>query len=166
MAQYKWFHITVGVNIDDIKAEYRRLVLKNHPDLGGSDEAMAEINVEFQELSRKYGHLHKAANGSIYEKETDERPTDFIEIIDALIKMGLTFEIVGTFVWVSGNTYDHKDELKARGFKWSSKRKMWYLAPNGWKRRRGSNLSMDEIRDLYGVRYSHSSEDNVGLVVA
>lgn len=31
-----------------------------------------------------------------------------------------------TLVWVSGDTYPVKDQLKADGFRWSSKKKAWW----------------------------------------
>ena len=34
-----------------------------------------------------------------------------MEVIEKLIKMnGITIEIIGSFVWVSGNTKEHKDD--------------------------------------------------------
>lgn len=166
MTAYKFFKgINAFTTIDDIKAQYRKLAIANHPDMGGSVEAMAEINAEYMELCRRYGNVHKAANGSTYEKETEEKPSDFIAIIDALIRMGVDFEIVGTFVWISGNTYAHKDELKEMGCKWSSERRMWYLAPKDWKAKR-RNMSFDEIKDVYGVQYSHKAAGYSGIVAA
>lgn len=34
--------------LDELKAEYRRLTLKYHPDVGGDVEIMKEINVEYE----------------------------------------------------------------------------------------------------------------------
>lgn len=33
-----------------------------------------------------------------------------------------------TLVWVSGNTYPVKDSLKADGFKWSAKKRAWWMS--------------------------------------
>lgn len=33
-------------SLDELKAEYRRLTLKHHPDVGGDVETMKEINTE------------------------------------------------------------------------------------------------------------------------
>jgi hypothetical protein len=38
--------------MDELKAEYRRLALENHPDKGGSVETMQEINADFEILYR------------------------------------------------------------------------------------------------------------------
>ena len=60
---------------------------------------------------------------------------------------GLKVELVGAWVWVSGDTFPHKETLKAAGFKWASKRKMWTFAgvPSS-----GKGAPMDYIRAKYG----------------
>lgn len=35
----------------------------------------------------------------------------------------ITIDIVGCFIWLDGNTYPYKDQLKEYGFKWSGQRK-------------------------------------------
>ena len=44
-----------GVNtLDELKAAYRRLSLKHHPDCGGDEETMKAINAEhFEELKKQ-----------------------------------------------------------------------------------------------------------------
>ena len=37
-------------SLDDLKAAYRRLAMKNHPDHGGSGEIMQQINAEHDAL--------------------------------------------------------------------------------------------------------------------
>lgn len=32
-----------------------------------------------------------------------------------------------TLVWIGGNTYPRRAEIKADGFKWSGKKKMWWM---------------------------------------
>ena len=32
-----------------------------------------------------------------------------------------------TLVWIGGDTYNHRAEIKADGFKWSGKKKMWWM---------------------------------------
>ena len=33
-----------------------------------------------------------------------------------------------TLVWISGNTYPVRDSLKADGFKWSAKKRAWWMS--------------------------------------
>jgi hypothetical protein len=53
------------------------------------------------------------------------------EITYTLIELsrlaGLEVEVIGTWIWVSGNTYAHKDALWKLGLNWSASRKMWYF---------------------------------------
>ena len=100
--------------------------------------------------------------GSTYTDERQEAPDDvtsnFIEIIEQLIKMdGLTIEICGSFIWCGGNTRAHKEQLKAMGFRWASRKKLWFLAPDGWKKQ-GREWSMDRIRDRHGSEVIRGQE--------
>lgn len=166
MSGYKYFKgINTNTTLEEIKSQYRKLAIANHPDNGGSTETMAQINSEFSDLCHKYGHQHKAADGTVYEKQTEERPSDFIEIIDHLIRLGLDFDIVGSFVWIYGNTYANKEAIKAMGAKWSGRKKMWYIAPKDWHPRR-KGMSYEEIKDVFGVAYEHRAEEYQGIAVA
>lgn len=35
-------------NLEELRKEYKKLVKKNHPDIGGSEEEMKIINVEYE----------------------------------------------------------------------------------------------------------------------
>jgi len=141
--------------IEDIKGQYKRLALKLHPDMGGSVEEMARLNVEFDFLKTHNFNVHKGQSGDVYTDQTQDRPDDvtdrFKDIIDQLIHMdGLEIEICGAFLWIGGNTKEHKDDLKAMGMRWASKKRRWFLAPQGWRKRGRRELTMGEIRSSYG----------------
>jgi curved DNA-binding protein CbpA len=150
------FRTTETITIEAIKRQYHKLAMRWHPDRDGGDlKTMQEINAEFDELRKRYYNVHEGKNGSTYTDENQTTTTDvddrFVEIIDQLIKMdGVGIEICGSFIWLSGNTYTHKADIKALGFRWASKKKMWFLAPQGWKKRGRRELGMDEIRGTYG----------------
>ena len=77
---------------------------------------------------------------------------EFINIINALCKIpGLIVELCGCWLWISGDTRPHKEELKAAGCRWSSSKKMWYWRhqEDGAHWSRGKK-SMGEIRMKYG----------------
>lgn len=153
---YKHFRFRAGqpVTIELIKRMYHELALANHPDRGGDLRTMQEINDEFAALKKRYYNVHDGQNGGVYRDERQERPTDvddrFIEIIDQLIKLdGVGIEVCGKFIWLSGNTYDHRATIKALGFRWASKKRMWFLAPSDWKKQ-GREWDMGEIRAKHG----------------
>lgn len=139
--------------LEQLKKEYHRLALKNHPDHGGDVEIMKEINAEYQELFAKVKSWHVNKDGETYQKDTDEQSADFINIMDVLAGLdGVTVEIIGTFIWVSGDTKPVKETLKAMGFRWSRNKFCWYLAPKGYHRWGGKTYTLDDIRGMYGTR--------------
>jgi len=164
-SQLKLIKADFRTPIEDIKTQYKRLALKLHPDMGGSVEEMARLNVEFDFCKAHNFNVHKAQNGNVYTDQTQDTPDDvtdrFKDIIDQLIHMeGLEIEICGSFLWIGGNTKEHKDELKAMGMRWASKKRRWFLAPRGWRKKGRRELTMGEIRDTYGsqvIAYKHAA---------
>lgn len=138
--------------LEELKKEYKRLALENHPDRGGDVEVMKAINAEYDIMFNKVKDIHVNAKGETYTKENTEAPSEFKDIIDKLIRMeGLEIEIIGCFIWLSGNTKAHKDNIKALGFKWHSTKKMWYKAPEDYRKKSKKKYSIEEIRDMYGT---------------
>ena len=94
--------------LDELKAEYRKAALANHPDAGGSKEAMQEVNAAYKEAFERLKHQQNtaaAADTSGRVKATAEAPEDFIQIIAALLKLdGLEVELCGRWLWIGGNT--------------------------------------------------------------
>lgn len=146
--------------LEQLKAEYKKLALKNHPDCGGDEQTMKEINKEYDEVFPKLKNIHVNKDGQAYEKENAETADEFKDIITALMRMEfVTAEIIGSFIWVSGNTKPYKDQLKELGFKWHSKKLCWYKSPEGYRRSGKKQYSMDEIKEMYGVQFSDTGRD-------
>ena len=132
--------------MDDLKAEYRRAVKCCHPDLGGSHEAMVKLNSEYEAMFLRL------------ESEETERAghridDGFRQVVSSILHVpGIEVELVGTWLWVSGDTRPVKEELKAAGFRWSSKRGKWHWNPDGWRHHRPSRDSFAELRSRFGSR--------------
>lgn len=62
---------------------------------------------------------------------------------------GLSVEIAGTWVWVTGDTKQQKDQLRSFSFKYSPKKSAWYWH-NGPFFRSKNNLPLEQIRVKYG----------------
>jgi len=60
----------------------------------------------------------------------------------------ISIEVVGSWIWLSGDTKIIKDKLKELNFKWASKKKMWYYGE--MKGRNPKQKSMSEIKSKYG----------------
>lgn len=71
-------------NLDELKKAYKAAAMKYHPDMGGSNEAMQQINAEY---SARFEVLKRSQNEQAAEDPTGktyattENAADFIEII-------------------------------------------------------------------------------------
>ena len=136
--------------LDELKKQYRRLAMIHHPDVGGDLETMKAINAEYDEMHE----ILKAAHNQQADEhhQTTETPDEFRDIVERLLRMhGLEVELCGSWLWIGGNTREHKDELKAAGCRWSSNKKLWYWhhAEEGRRWHKGS-ATMNQIRNKYG----------------
>ncbi len=141
-------------SLSELKAVYRRLVMEFHPDRGGDVRAMQEINVAhdaaFNRLKDRQNEAAKQPGATV--RETTETPEEFRAVVDALLKIdGIEIELCGSWLWISGDTYSHRAELKAAGCRWSKSKAKWYWrhAEKGCRWSRGK-ATMDHIRTKYG----------------
>ena len=145
--------------LDELKAAYRRAAMENHPDRGGSTEAMQEINNEYAARFEELKRVHNAkaqANAEAHDDSTayttTECPEDFIQIISLLLSLeGLTVELCGRWLWIGGDTRKHSDRLKAAGCRWCSKKKLWsWHHEEDWTFHSKTPAKMEDIRRKYG----------------
>lgn len=131
-------------SIEAIKKHFRQLAKQYHSDFGGTDE-------QFRELHSEYEYLIK--NFIKTEYKDIEVPKYIQELIDKLIYYDdLELELVGTWLWVGGNTLLYKDNLKKLGLFYSSKHHKWYYNGMAKKVRKCTKSSIDEIKQFYGVK--------------
>lgn len=149
--------------LDALKAEYRRLVKLHHPDRGGDTETMKAVNNEYAEAFEILKDKHNSTADEYHQ--TTETPEEFIGIISKLmaIENDLEIELCGSWLWISGNTKPHKDELKAAGCYWSRNKGKWYWhhAEENRKCYRGKR-TMDEIRTKYGSQIIDGAGERSG----
>ena len=154
-------YFTNITTLDDLKKAYRRLAFTNHPDRGGDVATMQAINAEYEQLHELLKNQHNS--GADEYHQTTETAAEFIQIINVLVRMGgLEIELCGSWLWIGGNTREHKGGLKTAGCRWSSNKKLWYWHHEeaGRKWRKG-NTTMQEIRRKYGSQvYTAAGESS------
>jgi len=146
-------------NESEIKDRFRDLCRQYHPDLAGdeSTRAMQDINAEYKERLR--GEYRKTKTNDEAEEavEMDERAAEVLRKIIGL--EGIEIELVGRWIWVTGDTFNVREVLKSAGLKWASKKRAWYWhTPED--RMRGGKKSLDQIRQTYGSKPLRNAYSN------
>jgi hypothetical protein len=134
-----------------LRKAFVQLLKMYHPDNGGDAETCKQINAEYEYLMK---HLPKTEEAGTEEDKKAAADLDK-EIRKALEKVihidGINIEVVGTWIWIDGNTFPHREELKSLGYEWSKKRKKWHFTPyekgNYYK---GKQPDFEKLRSLYG----------------
>lgn len=141
------FDTTVIKDLDSLKKEYLKLANKYHPDKGGTTAQFQELEAEY----RKYRDALIKGSSLNAEQKANEIQLDeaLMQAVNAIASLsGINIELAGKWLWVSGNTYPIRNELKAAGFMFAPVKKMWYY--KGTESAGRGKYSMEEIRNKYG----------------
>jgi len=133
----------------EIKSRYKYLAKRHHPDLGGCLEIMKEINNEYE---KALTGMYQTSGKSITEiEELLKKDFKLAEKLNGIILLtDLIIEICGSWLWVTGNTREHKEKLKTLQFFWSQKKGAWYWRSEENKSYNRKSMTLDEIRQKHG----------------
>lgn len=138
--------------LEEVKQTFHKLAKALHPDNGGNEAAFKEMYSEFQEAFNRLKNTHKNHEGETYTKETNETPEQFADLIRTLTHFnGCIVELIGSWIWVSGNTKAYKDQLKELNFKWSKNKAAWYYHEGEYHRSGKKVYDLETIRSMYGT---------------
>ena len=100
--------------------------------------------------------IHTNSEGETYtaDESTTETAEEFMDIIRNLSSLsGIVVEMCGSWLWISGNTFPVKEQLKEFGCQWSKGKKKWYwTAQKCFTKPHYKTPSMNEIRFRYGSK--------------
>lgn len=145
--------------LEEVKATFHKLAKELHPDNGGNAEQFKQMFTEYQEAFNRLKNTHKNHEGQTYTKETNETPEQFADLIRTLTHFaGCTVELIGSWIWVSGNTKEYKDQLKELNFRWSKNKAAWYFHEGEYHRSGKKVYDLETIRSMYGATQYSSTE--------
>lgn len=146
------FNLSGELTEKDVVKAYKKLALKYHPDrnpLGA--ELMKAVNAAREVLMANIDKINQFQ--SVDENDRYNYGEELENILTALSGLsGVMYEVIGNWVWISGETRSHKETLKGMGCKWAAKKLQWFYRPEEHKcigNRR--EHSIEEIREMYGT---------------
>ena len=151
-------------NLKELKAAHLELAKIHHPDNGGDAATMAAINAEYdekvKELAKKEApakHTTDAADGMTDEEIARAIAEEFKATLDKLMRLnldGVKVELIGSWLWISGNTKPIKEELKALGCRWCPKKTgqpwTWHDSYTYYPSSKG-RMTKADVENKYGV---------------
>lgn len=140
-------YFTECTSLEELKQLYRKLCVKNHPDMGGDVEVMKDINVQYKEALKR---LSFAYNANEDNKEVHDWTQDFFaEVLQKIIHFSnMKIEIIGQWIWCF-NCYEYHEQLKELGFWFSKSKKAWVYSGSKKKCIRSHN-KVDDLHDKWG----------------
>lgn len=134
--------------IDEVKNLYKQLAKENHPDRGGQTVTMQAINTEFAFACAK---IAKGLGLNDEQIDTELKLSEeYRQVIEKIIQLpGIIIELVGHWIWITGNTKPVKDTLKDAGFFFAAKKVAWYYRNPAFAVR-GNGAPLEQIRRKYG----------------
>lgn len=151
--------------LEQLRRQYRDLLKQYHPDNGGNVSDMQEINSEYDRLFKLLKDKHESKTADNNNKQSDynanmydwENDKALREVLQKIINFdGIEITICGRWIWIDGNSYPYKDELKTIGFRWSKQHKKWHWHNGEFKRYGHKKFSYSEIQNRYGSTKVHT----------
>ena len=142
-------------NIDELKSLFRRLCIKLHPDTGGNANEFIAMHAEYESIlkSRKFQLKNE------YEEKAEYSFVEYFRpVLDKIIHLqDIHIEIIGTWIWVSGDTFDKREYFKECGFLFSGKKKAWFYNGSTKKCRTYKNYTIEDLRSKWGYEEVESN---------
>lgn len=156
-------------NVGQMKRAYQKLAMRLHPDRGGDTEAFKALQSAYHEaLQGQHQRTETDSRGEehtyYYNRDREQSVMDKISAILALNLDGIEINLIGTWVWVTGDTRPNARKFRQQlKLSWHSRREAWYWHPPQRRRTRyNANASLSDLAASYGSRSFRSGRNDNG----
>ncbi len=155
----RWFR---GISkIEELRKRYRELLKQYHPDNGGNEETMKEINLEYDRVFADLSRFSSNSGQCTGEEQKAENEA-FKSVMEQIAHINATVEVIGSWLWVHGG-YEYRELLKSVGFRFAPKKKCWCWHYGEYRKYHKREVPLDEIRAKYGSRTVHNKSKQFAL---
>lgn len=130
-------------SIDEVQLRYDELSKV----FNGQDEMLKSLKLEYSTLVNALSPSKPVE--AVKEKATV--PEKIKELQEKVNPDGLRLEICGTWLWVTGKTFQVKDALKELGFRYSANKLSWYYRQSDHRSGNQEPIPLEMIREKYGT---------------
>ena len=136
----------------ELRKAYVLLLKQYHPDNGGDPETCKQLNIEYEDLMKELPKTGGENQSQADRQAAADLDKELRAALEKIIHLeGINIEIVGTWIWLDGNTFAHRETLKSLGYRWSKSRKKWHFTPYAEPMYyKGKKKSFNTLRKLYG----------------
>lgn len=170
MRKLRFFDLQEIRTLEDLKAMYKKLAVKLHPDVSGYDSTkdFQDMGNEYDMLFEQFKTKHINFNTKeTYEKDYGEIKETYKNIINKYIKYikrGLTIEVIGRFIYIGGEILNPKAKLSKKDlilgetirtmlkldkFHYSNQKAKWCFSEQPYRSLKKHSWDMNRIRNSF-----------------
>ncbi len=135
--------------VEEIKTHYMKLLKQGGLGLELDTEYVAALKACDRQVAKdSYNNSHTY----FFNEKTERQIMDVIASLLALNMQEVTIALIGTWVWVRGNTKPYSDKLGKKGlcFRYSGEKAAWYFHLGYYKRKAASGGNFQGMAAKYG----------------
>jgi hypothetical protein len=145
-------------NVTQVKTQFRKLLFQFHSDINknSNDDKTKELISQYKIKLKKLHNTQDKNNNKnytyVYEDKTENGIIEKLNLLRGLSMKDVEILLIGSFIWINGNTKEHKENLKNIGFRWQRIKQSWYFTPLKYKKIY-SYTKLEDIKNKYGFQY-------------
>lgn len=137
-------------NVETLEDVWEKLI-ENLQEIDPKNRSFKTMTRQYEKEYLKHISNHTNKKGEPYIEKFETPPDKFLNIILGIFMMdGVQLERVGTWLWASGNTKTHREDLIKLGFWWNKKRLVWQWHDPAQGKGRNSKKGTKALKAVHG----------------